>query len=324
MKVLILGANGFGRLHLNSWSRMGVDIEVFGRNRIALEESAAMYGVKKLYNTLAEALNSDADIFDIVLPHNLHMDIALKAMQKKKHVLIEKPLATEINDGMKMIEEGERQKVKFMVAEQYYFDSTSVWLRKAVASGQIGRLQTIIIRDQRLYSNHGWRTKKESMGGGALIDGGIHFVDTILNLGGDYEGLKSYVTKGSSTLEEMDTTMCLFAFRGGGKGFLFYCWSYPQPPRVPGFEIIGSEGSIVEDLSTKPQVDFKYMKGKRYAFGLPVLNGRAVELEVKDAFDEEIGGFLKSVQNDAPVPMDPSIALRDLRAVKDIYVSSGT
>lgn len=322
MKVLLIGANGFGRLHLDTLSRMDIDIEVFARNIAALKEVSQDYDIGKIYSNITEALKSDADVVDIVLPHNMHSVISTKAMNRKKHVLVEKPIAMDVLEGERMIKESVKQGVKFMVAEQYYFDTSASWARETVRSGKIGKLLSIIVRDQRFFTGGGWRVKKEEMGGGALIDGGIHFVDTLLNFGGEYRDVKAYTSKGLSSIEESDTAMSLFAFRNGALGFLYYCWSYPHSPRVPGFEIVGSDGTIIEDVTTKPKADFRFMGGKRHAFGLPTLNGKKVELEIQDVFDAEIGQFLKSVREDTPVPMDPALCLRDLKAVKDIYTSA--
>ncbi len=319
MKVIVLGANGFGKIHLASLSRMDVEIEIFSRNREVLNELSEVYDIRKTYTDLDEALSSNADVADIILPHNLHREVAVRAMRSGKHVLIEKPIATDVSDADEMINESRKNNVKFMVAEQYYFDSSARWVMDAIRNGKIGKLHALIVRDQRLYGGHGWRIKSSIMGGGALVDGGIHYIDTILNFGGAYSEVKSYTSKGISSIEENDTTFALFRFNNGATGSFFYSWSYIDPVRVPAFEVIGTEGSIVEDMETKPKVDFKYMTGVRHAFGRPVLNGKTVDVEIEDAFDNEIGGFLRSVSENINVPFDPTLALRDLRAVKDIY-----
>ncbi len=318
VKIVVIGANGFGKLHLASLARMDVEIEIFSRNQSSIDELSEQYDIAKSYTDINEALASDAEVADIILPHNMHRDIAIKAMRCGKHVLVEKPIATELSDAEEMIAESVKNRVKLMVAEQYYFDSTARWITDALRGKKIGDLHALIIRDQRLYSGHGWRTKASVMGGGALVDGGIHYIDALLNFGGPYSGVKSYVSKGASSIEEEDTTAALFRFRNGATGIFFYSWSYANPARVPSFELIGTKGSVVEDLETKPRVDFKYMTGVRHAFGRPVLNGQTVDIAIEDAFDSEIRGFLDSVKNNSDVPFPPELALRDLRGVKDI------
>ncbi len=319
MKILVLGSRGFGKVHLDSWKKLNVEIALYDRNEKLLEEAAEAYGATETFSDIPEALSSDADIVDIILPHNMHREVAISAISRKKHVLIEKPVATSVADAELMIEEAARAGVKFMVAEQYYFDASVRYAVAAVAEGKIGRVHTIIVRDQRLYSKNGWRAKANVMGGGSLIDGGIHFVDTLLNFGGDYRSIRPVVYHGSSSIEGEDTSISLFDFKSSAHGLLFYTWSYPHSPRVPSYEIIGSEGSIVEDITTHPEVDFKYMSGIRYAFGKPVLNGKTVDIKIEDVFDKEIGGFLRAVEEDGELPMDPRVAKRDLSAVLEIY-----
>ncbi|MBX8631460.1 MAG: Gfo/Idh/MocA family oxidoreductase [Thermoplasmata archaeon] len=319
MKVLVLGARGFAKIHLDSLSRLGVDISVFDRNQEALNEARNDYSIADTYSDLGEALSSDAEVVDIVLPHNLHRDVSVTAFRKGKHVLIEKPIATTVHEAEEMVALAKQAGVKFMVSEQYYFDTTARWVIDAVEAGKIGKLITVVIRDQRLYQKNGWRSRKDLMGGGALIDGGIHFVDTMLNIGGEYSNVKSSVYHGCSSLEGEDTSVAILDFKNGAHGLLLYTWSYPFSPKLPSFEVIGSEGSIVEDIQTHPKVDFKYMTGKRYAFGMPVLNGKTVELELEDVFDRAIGGFIESVETGGDVPMKPELAIRDLSCVMDIY-----
>ncbi len=324
MKTLVLGSRGFGKVHLDSWKKQNVEIALYDRNEKILEETAEAYGATETFSDLTKALSSDAEIVDIILPHNMHRAVALDAISRKKHVLIEKPIATTVADAELMIETAARTGVKFMVAEQYYFDSSVRYAVRAVNEGKIGRVHTIIVRDQRLYSKNGWRTDAKVMGGGSLIDGGIHFVDTLLNLGGDYRSIRSAAYHGSSSIEGEDTSISLFDFKSSAHGLLFYTWSYPYSPRLPSFEVIGSEGSIVEDVGTHPEVDFKYMSGIRYAFGKPVLNGKTVDIKIEDVFDKEIGGFLKAVEERSEPPMDPVIAKRDLAAVLEIYKAGTT
>mgnify|MGYP001772454977 CR=1 FL=1 len=63
-----------------------------------------------------------------------------------------------------------------MVLEQFYFDST---VRKAKELlPNLGKLSLILVRSTHFNQPKEWRAVKEKMGGGALIDGGVHFIDT--------------------------------------------------------------------------------------------------------------------------------------------------
>ncbi|BAB59535.1 hypothetical protein [Thermoplasma volcanium GSS1] len=319
MKVNIIGLNGFGKVHLEAWSKTDVDIEITERKKEIVEELKQKYNISKVYGSLEEALRSDAEIFDIVLPHSMHRDVAVKSLESGKHVLIEKPIATEVRDAQIMISTAEKNKRKFMVADQYFFDPSVKKIIDIIKAGDIGKVHSIIIRDQRKYNWHGWRAEAEHMGGGSLIDGGIHFIDTLLNIGGDYSAVRSLSYKSTQSIQEPDTVEAIFKFKNGSNGMFFYSWGYPFTPKLPAYEVIGETGSIVEDVVSKP-VGFDAPKGKR-AYGDPIVNAKLIDLGEHDIFYDEVSGFLKSVVKNENVPFDPYLALRDLVAVKDIYAN---
>jgi len=322
MEVVVLGPRGFGKVHLNSLAKLDVDVSIVSRDGNEEVEGSSLPEIRRVYGNIDEAISSNADIVDIVLPHDMHYDVAMKAMQHGKHVLVEKPIAKSREEAEGMIAFAEKKGLKFMVAEQYHFDSSAVWVSEAIRRGTIGRPLSIFVRDQRIHSREGWRNDSKRMGGGALIDGGIHFIHTLLQFGGSYNRVDAHTFKGTSSIAGEDNSLAIFHFENGAHGLLYYSWSYRFPPALPAWEIVGESGSIVEDTGTRPGVDFKDMKKTRYAYGLPVLNGKRQEIEIRDVFDAEIAGFIEAVRKDGDVPMDPRLASRDLAAVLDIYENS--
>lgn len=319
MKVALIGGNGFGKLHGESYKQLGIEFSVYDRNPEVLEYYRKNYGVKDVFDNIDDAIHSDSDIVDIVLPHKMHMETSIKAMDLGKHVIMEKPIATTVEEATDIIEASVENNVKFMVAEQYYFDSSLNKAIKLVKEKKIGKVHTIIVRDQRDYKKTGWRSRKDQMGGGALIDGGIHYIETLLDIGGDYRKIDSYSYHGGSSLEGEDTTVALFHFTSGSHGIFFYSWAYRNFPRLPSYEIMGDEGSIYEDVQSRPVEDFKSMTGLRYVYGDPVLNGEKVEIQRDDVFNLEIKGFIDSVENNTEVPYSHNNAIRNLRSILDIY-----
>ena len=319
MKILLLGGNGFGKVHAESYQRLKREFSVFDRKESVLKFYEDNFNVANTFSNLENALNSTYDVVDIVLPHNLHYYSALKAINRKKHVILEKPIATNLTDATSLITASRESHVKFMVAEQYFFDSSIRLVRDLLSKGIIGKVKTVIVRDQRFYKNQGWRINESMMGGGALIDGGIHYIETILDIGGEYSQILAHVYKGGSQLEGEDNAIALFSFASGSHGILFYSWSYNYPPILPSYEIIGTNGSIVEDVNSKPKVDFKFQNFPRHAFGFPILNGSLKTIAVDDIFDSEIESFLRSIEEDIEVPYRPELAMRNLDTVLRIY-----
>jgi predicted dehydrogenase len=315
MKILVVGVNGFGKMHLSAMKNQSVSI--VETKESVIKECKANFKVDNVYNNFNEAIKDHFDVVDLVVPHHLHKELAIKAMEAKSNVLIEKPIATTIEEGEEMIKSSLKNGVKFMVADQYFFDPSVRKVMELLKENVIGDVDTIIVRDQRFFINTGWRQDEKNMGGGALIDGGIHYMNTFLNFGGDYTELTSYSNHSGSVIQGEDSTKALFKFKSGAIGIFFYSWSYKDPPTLPAFEIIGSEGSIYEDV--KARTSWNVGQKERTVYGDVVLNGKNMNVKKYDVYEEEINGFLESVKNHKDVPFDPKLALRDLRAVMDIY-----
>lgn len=311
MKIAVIGCRGFGRVHLEAIKSIGgIELYVFSRDREAAEKCAEEWGAAGYFTSYDEVLASPVDAVDLVVSHDAHLDMSIKAFKAGKHVLLEKPIARSIQEGEAIINAAREAGVKFMVAENHFFDPAA---RKAAELARDLGVHTIIARGTSFHSPTGWRTKAEEMGGGSLIDGGIHLMDTFLNIGGSYEAVCGSSRRVASIMEGEDASIALFKFKSGAVGIFIYGWAFPSAPRAPLFEVYGVNGSIIEDPESR-------VKGRNY--GDLIINGKRVELPKVNTVQMEIQGFLKAIQDDTEVPMPPQLALRDLRAVLDIYASS--
>lgn len=319
MEIVVVGCKGFGKVHLRAIKDM--DISIVETDPEAINYCRENFEIRKVYSNLDDALRSEAQIIDLVVPHMLHKELAIKSIKKGKNVLLEKPIATSVKEGEEIILEASRAKVKFMVAEQHFFDPSVRKAKELMANGKIGKLHTIIVRDQWHYTEKAWRSNKDLMGGGALIDGGIHYIETMLDLGGDYSSISGKSIHGGSALDGEDTTYAFFNFTNGATGVFFYSWSYQHSPEVPKFEILGSEGSIYERAVDQSQEDQKLPRVNT-AYGDLIFNGQKVEFKKYDVFEKEITEFARAVELNTDVPYPPQSAIRDLKAVEEIYRSS--
>ncbi|BAB60511.1 hypothetical protein [Thermoplasma volcanium GSS1] len=320
MDVVVVGCKGFGKEHLRVYSKNGIDVAIVERDSKTAQECVEKFNIKKVYSNFNDSLSSNANVFDLVVPDGLHHDMAFTLMKLKKHVLLEKPITPDIDSGIDLIKTSNEQSVKFMVAEQFYFDPTVKFIINEIKKGTIGKAHTVIVRHQSHRKLEGWRKESRMIGRGILINEGTHYIDTLLNIGGRYSSLRSYVHRTWESAGE-DTAEAVFNFENGMHGVFFYSWNYPHAPELPEFEIIGDSGSIYEDVKTKPTGEWSDRK-RRTAYGDPVVNGNHVNIEIYDVIEKEIMDFLNSVEKNEPVPMDPELALRDLITIDRIYKAS--
>lgn len=156
------------------------------RNQKRLDLFQETYG-GEIYTSLEEMCQSDAvDVIYIATPTELHMEHVLTAVNHKKHVIVEKPLAISSDACDEMIEAAERNGVKMIVGHSHSFEPPIRKMREVIQSGELGRLKMI----HNLYFND-WlyrpRTPEEldtELGGGVTFRQGSHQFDIIRYLGG--------------------------------------------------------------------------------------------------------------------------------------------
>ena len=152
------------------------------QNRAA---AVAKYSGARAFGELVDALD-EVDAVDIRVPHHLHTQVALTAIEHGRHVLVEKPIATTIADARRIVDAARAAGVVLAVAENYPHLKAVQHARSLLADGAIG--QTIAVRSTRAYQIDGvWRRDwREGAGpaGGILLDQGTHQVSLIRQLAG--------------------------------------------------------------------------------------------------------------------------------------------
>jgi predicted dehydrogenase len=112
-----------------------------------------------------------------------HAEYTERAAAAGKHVLVEKPIATSVEDAQRMIEACRANNARLMVAYRKYFDPATLALRKLVKSGKLGRLKaihsafTIFLPPGKKTPD--WHLDWRAAGGGSLMDVGIYCVNTV-------------------------------------------------------------------------------------------------------------------------------------------------
>lgn len=212
------------------------------------EALAALLGARP-YHTLADALAAeDVDAVDVRLPHPQHAGAVLQAVRAGKHVLVEKPLATTVADGVAMVREADRAGVKLAVAENYRFFGAVAAARRAIDEGAIGRL--LVLRTQRvleiggIWGRDGWRFDASRAGGGVLMDQGCHQVNLMRALAGEITHVHAYAGDRREGWSGEDSAVVNCRFAGGLIGSQLYCWGTPTPAAGAEAYAYGTEGSI--------------------------------------------------------------------------------
>ena len=189
MEKVRFGLIGYGKVaHVHAQALGGAIgaelVSVCGRNAGRRDAFAQQYQISSR-ESVTDMVNFDhVDAVIITTPHPLHHQHALEAFDAGCHVLVEKPMAMNVQQCDEMIGAAERAgKVLSVVSQRRWFPS-SMRIRDAIDSGKlgepmIGQVTILGWRDEEYYSSDPWRGKWDTEGGGILINQAPHQLDLL-------------------------------------------------------------------------------------------------------------------------------------------------
>jgi scyllo-inositol 2-dehydrogenase (NADP+) len=224
--LVIVGYGGMGSFHAKLL-KGNQNINVVGTFDIQEERrTVTLADGYKPYESLSAVLSdNDVDIVLIATPNDVHKDIAIAALNLKKHVICEKPVTIHSKDLEEIMLVAEKNDRKFVVHQNRRWDKDFLTIKKIYDENIIGNIFHIESRVQGANGIPGdWRHLK-AQGGGMLLDWGVHLLDQLLfmvdskiasvhaNLSfilGDEvdDGFQAFITfeNGSTALVEVGTT----------------------------------------------------------------------------------------------------------------------
>lgn len=236
-RVAIIGAGNMGRAHATAWANLGQEVAYVCTPTAEgpLEGAEGARVVHELGVVLADPA---VDILSVCTPTDTHVEIAVRALEAGKNVLLEKPVALGVSGALSIRDAAARSSGMLMVAHvvRFFPGYERVW--EAVAAGRLGVRWTA--RAERLTSGGGapaW-LHDESRSGGILVDFAIHDFDQMNLILGDPVA----VTAVGSTTTAVQTTI---EYRDGGTGHVLTSMALPTGfPFSTSLDVIGSAGTV--------------------------------------------------------------------------------
>ncbi len=253
LRTAIIGCGKVGHLHAKALQNaFNSDFKaVYSRSYEKGHEYAETYGVNS-YTDIEEMIQKEKiDVVVICTPHPLHKKGAIQALSAGAHVLVEKPLASDLEDCNLMMEAAIVNDKKLGVVSQRRFYAPCLRMHNAILSGKIGfpslgTVQMLGWRDKAYYDSDPWRGTWEGEGGGVLVNQAPHQIDILQwFMGGEMEELYGmWSNVNHSYIEVEDTALALLKFKNGGMASILV--SNSQKPGIYGkVHIHGSNGSSV-------------------------------------------------------------------------------
>jgi len=264
--ICFFGCGHIAKRHAKIIRKMYPDIRL-GFSSL-YEKDAKGYAVQfngVAFKSYEEAAQSDCDIAFITTPHAYHKDLAILVANYKKHVIVEKPATRNLKEFDAIIKAITKNKVRFAVAENYYFKPFLKNIQTHIAKGSIGKPLYIRLTKHNHDTITGWRTDATLMGGGALLEGGCHWVNQLVSLANSkpvaVQAVKAHITYNTNIPFE-DTIHITVKFDNGTFGTLFHSWFVPNTFKGMALsKIYGTEGNITFESNGL----FAIVKGNRFS-----------------------------------------------------------
>ncbi|HEX8229625.1 MAG TPA: Gfo/Idh/MocA family oxidoreductase [Chloroflexia bacterium] len=153
-------------------------VAVASRDTAKARDWAQARGLQRYFSSYDEMLASDIiDAVYIPLPNALHVEWSIRAAEHGKHVLCEKPIATNAAHVEELIAAQRRSGVKVMEAFMYRFHPQTERVRQLIAEGAIGEPKIVRATFDFLLSRSNDVRLSKELGGGALLDVGCYCVN---------------------------------------------------------------------------------------------------------------------------------------------------
>jgi predicted dehydrogenase len=216
-------------------------------------EAFATYSDEQSHQNLDDLLlRKDVISVIVALPTLVQPAVVLKCLAAGKHVLMEKPIAKDVQEAVALVKEYEAKykskKLVLSVAEQFRFNPGYEKARQLIANGSIGKVMTVHgrvwqgVKAGNKWYETPWRKTPEYQGG-FLLDGGVHFVALIRHISSDdIVETSSFAKQTWSHLPPLDTVQAALRFESGALGSL--SMSFASVKGDYSFVFIGSKGSI--------------------------------------------------------------------------------
>jgi predicted dehydrogenase len=186
--VGIIGAGGIARgVHIPGYQKLS-NVKVVAVSdpvEAARNSAAEQFGIENAYADFYEMLQrDDIHAISVTTPNFLHAEATIAALEAGKHVLCEKPLAMNAQEGEAMVEAARRTGNKLMCGFHFRFTPEVQCLKRFAQSGAFGDMYYARTQALRRRGIPGWGMfiNKEKNGGGPLIDIGVHMLDSTLHV----------------------------------------------------------------------------------------------------------------------------------------------
>jgi predicted dehydrogenase len=245
-------------------------VAVMRRNADLAEDYARRHNVPRWYTTAEELINdSEVNAIYVATPPDAHAELSIQAMKAGKPVYVEKPMALNHVECLKMIKASEETGMPLFVA--YYRRALPGFLKvkELIDAGTIGPVKLVNLQ---LYKSVApeersgplpWRVIPEIAGGGHFIDLASHQLDFLDFLFGPVERVEAIALNQANLYAAEDSVSASFVFHDKVMATGSWCFTVPEFMERDSIEIIGEKGSITLSCFDFTPIELRTTEGRQ-------------------------------------------------------------
>lgn len=251
IKVGLIGAGRISKRHIESirnnenYKLQAVcDTNLERAQKLGSEQKVAYYTD---FNKMLKEQN--IDLVSVLTESGTHASIAMEVAKYGKNIILEKPLALDLNDADNLIYQCDKYGVKLFVVKQLRFNKAIMKLKDAIKKGRFGKLvlgsfHVLWCRDQSYYDMDAWRGTWK-LDGGVFSQQAIHHIDLLQWLMGPVRSVIAKTKRLLLDIEAEDTGVAIFKFDNDALGVVEATVCARPKNLEATFYILGEKGSAV-------------------------------------------------------------------------------
>jgi UDP-N-acetyl-2-amino-2-deoxyglucuronate dehydrogenase len=251
LKTAVVGCGKVAHIHAEALGGIPESefVAACGRDLTKAGAFAERYSVRP-FTSVEEMVAAGVQAVVVATPHPAHASVTTAALRAGAHAIVEKPLASSLEDCDAMIEAARAAGRTLAMISQRRLYAPTQRVRQAIDEGRLGRpiLGTATLlgwRAEAYYRSDPWRGSWEGEGGGVLVNQAPHQIDLFQWFMGEVDELcGAWSNLNHPTIEVEDTAIAVLRFRSGALGNILV--SNSQNPALYGrVWVHGSSGATV-------------------------------------------------------------------------------
>lgn len=225
LKTAVIGYGKVAHTHAEALASIPESefVAVCGRDAAKTRAFGEKYGVKP-FTSVAEMVGAGAQAVIVATPHPVHAAVTVPALRAGAHAIVEKPLASSLEDCDAMISAAREGGTTLAMISQRRLYAPVLRVRQAIDAGKLGRpaLGTVAMfgwRSEEYYRSDPWRGSWDGEGGGVLVNQAPHQIDILQWYMGEVDELYgAWANLNHPYIEVEDTSLAIIRFKSGALG----------------------------------------------------------------------------------------------------------